>query len=206
MPAEFQKAMDRTLNHAQNTFCFLDDILIVPKGEENEHEKLVRNVLLKLNEENLALKYSKCEFFQSSVNWLGQKLSSEGFVPKITKTEAIANLQPSKSLKPVRSFIGSINQLSKFIPNAASLTDKLRPLLKEENEKKKMKNIRLPVKKFEWDSQHSVVFEAIKKAVANIAMINYYNHSREDRVKCDASHSGLGATLEQLTEQQNGYQ
>ena len=31
MPAEFQKAMDRTLNHAKNTFCFLDDILIVSK-------------------------------------------------------------------------------------------------------------------------------------------------------------------------------
>ena len=29
MPAEFQKAMDSTLNHAENTFCFLDDILIV---------------------------------------------------------------------------------------------------------------------------------------------------------------------------------
>ena len=27
MPAEFQKAMDRTLNHAKNAFCFLDDIL-----------------------------------------------------------------------------------------------------------------------------------------------------------------------------------
>ena len=63
MPAEFKKAMDRTLNHAQNTFCFLDDILIVSKGEEKEHKKLVRNVLLKLDEEKLALKTSKCEFF-----------------------------------------------------------------------------------------------------------------------------------------------
>ena len=34
LPAEFQKAMDRTLNHAKNTFCFLDDILIFSKGEE----------------------------------------------------------------------------------------------------------------------------------------------------------------------------
>ena len=32
-------------------------------------------------------------------------------------------------------------------------------------------------------------------------MINYYNPSRETRVKCDASHSGLGATLEQWSEQ-----
>ena len=41
MPAEFQKTMDRTLNHSKNTFCFLDDLLIVSKGEEKDHEKLV---------------------------------------------------------------------------------------------------------------------------------------------------------------------
>ena len=129
-------------------------------------------MLQKLDDKNLALKITKCDFFQPSVNWLGPNLSAEGIIPKITKTEAIANLQPPKSLKQLRSFMGSINHLSKFIPNAASLTDKLRPLLKEENEKKKMKNVRLPVKKFEWDDQHSVAFEEIKKAVAKIALLN----------------------------------
>ena len=94
-------------------------------------------MLQKLDDENLALKITKCEFFQPSVNWLGHNLSAESIIPKITKTEAIANLQPPKSLKQLRSFMGSINHISKFIPNAASLTDKLRPLLKEENEKKR---------------------------------------------------------------------
>ena len=201
MPAEFQKAMDRTLNYSKNTFCFLDDILIVSKGEAKDHEKLVRNVLQKLDDENLALKISKCEFFQPAVNWLGHNLSIHGIIPKITKTEAIANLKPPKSLKQLRSFMGSINHLSKFIPNAASLTEKLRPLLKEENEKKKMKNVRLPVKKFQWNDQHSVVFEDIKKAVANIALLNYYDPLKQTRIKCDASHSGRGATLEQLSHQ-----
>ena len=67
--------------------------------------------------------------------------------------------------------------------------------------KKKMKNVRLPVKKFEWNDQHSVVFEDIKKAVANIALLNYYDPAKQSRVKCDASHSGLGATLEQWSHQ-----
>ena len=146
MPAEFQKAMDRTLNHAKNTFCFLDDILIVSKGDEHEHEQLVTEVLKKLDNENLALKLETCAFFQSEVNWLGHKLTSEGITPKITKTEANLKLQHPKILKQSRSFMGSIIHLSKFIPNAASLTDKLRPLLWEENEKKKMKNVKLPVK------------------------------------------------------------
>ena len=41
IPAEFQKAMDCTLNHAPNALCFLVDILIVAKGDEKEHEKLL---------------------------------------------------------------------------------------------------------------------------------------------------------------------
>ena len=47
--------------------------------------KLVREVLKRLDNENLALKLANCEFFQSEVNWLGHKLSPTGIVPKITK-------------------------------------------------------------------------------------------------------------------------
>ena len=112
MPAEFQKAMDITLNHAKNTFCFLDDILIVSKGEKIEHEKLGLDVLKKLDDKNLALKLTKWEFFQTEVNWLGHKLTPCGITPKVTKPEAILNLQHPKLLKQLRSFLGSINHLS----------------------------------------------------------------------------------------------
>ena len=43
MPAEFQKAMDCTLIGLKNTFCFLDDILNVIKGSEDQF-KLVTNL------------------------------------------------------------------------------------------------------------------------------------------------------------------
>ena len=93
--------------------------------------------------------------------------------------------------------MGSINHLAEFIPNAASLTEKLRPLLREENEKKKLKRVKIQVKKFEWGEEHSEIFELIKTAGANITKIHYYDPKMATRVKCDASHSGLGATLEQ---------
>ena len=49
--------------------------------------------------------------------------------------------------------------------------------------------------------EHTVVFDAIKNALANISKVNYYDANRETRVKCDASHNGLGATLEQQTDE-----
>ena len=145
--AEFQKAKDHSLNRAKNTFCFLDDILVVSKGEKKEQQKPVINFLKKLDDENLALKLAKCEFFQTEVNWLGHKLTPSGITPKVTKTEAILSLQHQKLLKQLRSFMGSINHLSKFIPNAMSLTDQFKPLLREEKGKKKRENVKLPVRK-----------------------------------------------------------
>ena len=71
MPAEFQKAMDRTLSHAKNTFCFLDDILIVSKGQEKDHENLVLDVSKKVDDENLAMKLSKCKIFSVITKLVG---------------------------------------------------------------------------------------------------------------------------------------
>ena len=147
MPPEFQKAMDRTINHAKNTFCFLNDILIVSKGNETEHGKLIETVLKNLDDKNLALKFSKYEIFKNQVDWLGHQLSESGSRPKFTKTEAILIISPPKLFKQLRSFLGSMNHLAKIIPNALSLTEKLRPLLKEENQKKKLENIKLPREK-----------------------------------------------------------
>ena len=45
MPAELKKAIDRTLDHAKNTFCILDNFLIVSRRDKKEHEKLVLEVL-----------------------------------------------------------------------------------------------------------------------------------------------------------------
>ena len=53
------------MNHSKNTFCFLDDILIVSKGNEHEHKQLVTNVLKKPDNENLELKLKKMCFLST---------------------------------------------------------------------------------------------------------------------------------------------
>ena len=61
MPAEFQKAVDLTLTNCDNTYAYLDDILIVTKGAIETHRQKLQTVLTKLDEENLAI-------FQTSVS------------------------------------------------------------------------------------------------------------------------------------------
>ena len=45
MPAEFQKVIDYTFVGPQNTYCFLDDIIIVSTGSESDHLSYVTKCL-----------------------------------------------------------------------------------------------------------------------------------------------------------------
>ena len=56
---EFQKAMDCTLKGLEGVSCYLDDILVVTKGDIQEHNELVEKVMQRLDVEGLALKLSK---------------------------------------------------------------------------------------------------------------------------------------------------
>ena len=60
-PAEFQKATDCTLAVLDNTFCFLDDILIVSRSGIEMHLDLVRKCLIKLDQENHRINLAKCQ-------------------------------------------------------------------------------------------------------------------------------------------------
>ena len=61
-PVEFQLAMDYTLIGLKNTFCFLDDILILSKGSEEDHFQIVLDCLKKLDADNLRINLPKCHF------------------------------------------------------------------------------------------------------------------------------------------------
>ena len=55
MPAEFQKAVDLTLTNCTNTYAYLDDILVVTKGNKELHQQKLKAVLDILDKENLAI-------------------------------------------------------------------------------------------------------------------------------------------------------
>ena len=63
MPKEFQKIMDNTLQSLSGVFFFLDNILIVSKGSVVEHNYFVEKVIVRLDDENFALKLSKFKLF-----------------------------------------------------------------------------------------------------------------------------------------------
>ena len=186
MPAEFQKAIDCTLAGLDNTFCFLDDILIVSRGGIEKHLNLVRKCLIKLDQENLRINHSKCHFAKEKIEWLGHHIAHSGVTPLSNKTNAIGKLSAPTNLKKLRSFMGSVHHLGKFIPNLSQLCYPLRPLLKKNT-------------KFLWTEEHEKQFSLIKEQIAETTENKHFNPELETRIKCDASRKVLGCALEQRT-------
>ena len=82
--------------------------------------------------------------------------------------------------------MGSVHYISKFIPNPVQISLQLRPFLKNSS-------------KFIWIDVHKNCFSEVKNRIANATENTHHNRQLETRVKCDASRSGRGAALEQLT-------
>ena len=136
MPATFQKTIDKTLEGIPSKFAFLDDILIITKGTVKEHEQELDKKLQKLDEEGLAIGQQKGEFAKNKIEWLGFTITPSGITPMVTKIEAIMKLENPKTLKQLRSFLGSVHHLTTIIPNLAELSEPLRPLLKKQIQQK----------------------------------------------------------------------
>ena len=131
MPAEFQKAVKYTLIGLKTPYCFLDDILIVSKGSEKEHKQHALNCFKRLDEENVRINHPKCLFSKFENDWRGCHISQSVISSLESKTSAILALEEPKSFKKLRSFLGSVRYISKFIPNLAQVSHTLRPVLKK---------------------------------------------------------------------------
>ena len=78
-PSTFMRTMNNYFQDLLDTcvVVFLDDILIFLKTIE-DHERDVRKVLERLCRNKFYAKLKKCEFFKSSVTFLGHDISKDG--------------------------------------------------------------------------------------------------------------------------------
>ena len=85
--------------------------------------------------------------------------------------------------------MGTLNHLQRFIPDLHTHTVHLRASLKACNKQS-----------FLWGEEQNKAFNDIIILIAKIPSLYRFDSSKGSRVKCDASHNGLGACLEQEVE------
>nr|GFC25641.1 retrotransposon protein, putative, Ty3-gypsy subclass [Tanacetum cinerariifolium] len=109
---------------------FIDDILVFSKSKE-EHEDHLRTVLQTLRQEKLYAKFSKYEFWLSSVAFLGHIFSAEGITMDPAKVEAITKWPRPMSVIEVHSFLGLAGYYRRFIEGFSCLALPLTKLMRK---------------------------------------------------------------------------
>ena len=107
-----------------------------------------------------------------------------GIRPDDGKTEAIRVFRTPQSASDVRRFLGLANQLGKFSPHLASISQPLRELLSKG-------------KAWTWDHAQQTAFEATKEELCKPTCLQLYDPNYSTKLPADASSYGLGAVFYQ---------
>ena len=180
IPTIFQEKNDQTLENKHP--AWLDDRIVVTKGSKEQHKKELVDVLTRLENAGYRLSESKSEFFKTEIEWIGHKIDQNGIRPLQDKLMAKRNLKQPNNEKELKSFLGAIQYLSKYIDNLSAQTDSLRQLLKKDTE-------------WLWTEEHTRAFENLKQKITEIPCLAHYNSDYQNVITTDASTKGLGATL-----------
>ena len=94
-----------------------------------EHIKRIDAVFSRLYEHGLKSKPSKCEFFKSSVKYLGHVVSENGVETDPDKIKALSEWPVPHNLKTLRSFLGFTGYYRRFTKDYAKRVKPLNDLL-----------------------------------------------------------------------------
>jgi len=118
-PSIFQCTIESILQGIPHVTVYIDDILITGTTQE-EHLHNLEEVLSQLEKANIRLKLCKCAFFLPSIHYLGHRISAQGLQPLTDKVKAIQDAPAPRNVSQLKSFLGSLNYYSKFLPNLSS--------------------------------------------------------------------------------------
>ena len=193
-PATFQRLMELCLGELHLEWCiiYLDDIIIFSKNPD-DHLTRLEGVFERLAKAGLKLKPSKCEFFRSSLKYLGHIVSKNGIATDPRKVKAILDWPRPKTVTEVRSFTGFTNYYRRFIKGYAKVARPLHELTSGENGKKKHSKV-------QWTDRCQESFDSLKKICSESPVLAYADYAKPFVLHTDASTTGLGAVLYQKQE------
>ena len=183
-PDIFQEKMSELMAGLEFARAYLDDLLIISKGNFDDHLEQLEQALNRLSEAGLKVNASKCSFCKTELEYLGYWITRNGIRPVTKKVEAILKLKPPTKRRELRKFIGMINYYRDIWPQRSHILAPLTALT----------SISVPWK---WSEKHQNAFDEMKRVITRETLLAYPNFNEAFDIHTDASHYQLGACISQ---------
>ena len=109
---------------------YVDDIVVKSKTRE-DHFGILKKVFKKCRLYKLKMNPLKCAFGVSAGKFLGFLVHQRGIDVDLARASAIATMKPPTTHKELKSFLGKLSYIRRFIPGLAAVTSAFAPLLKK---------------------------------------------------------------------------
>ncbi|XP_062558328.1 uncharacterized protein K02A2.6-like [Armigeres subalbatus] len=184
-PDIFQEILQRKiLGGCKGVKNYQDDVLVFG-GTKDEHDTNLAIVMARLKEHNVKLNESKCVFGSQKVDFLGFVLTPKGWEIDEEKMAAIKSFRRPQNCGEVKSFLGLVTFIDRFLLKRADITVNLRALANSDV--------------FHWTEREEKEFRFLQEGALNvIKTLGYYSTTDEIELYVDASPIGLGAVLVQF--------
>nr|GEZ31022.1 putative reverse transcriptase domain-containing protein [Tanacetum cinerariifolium] len=125
-PDVFMDLMNRVCKPYLDEFVivFIDDILIYSRNKE-EHTNHLRIILELLRKERLYAKFSKCDFWIRTVQFLGHLIDSQGLHVDPVKIEALKNWASHTTPAEIRQFLRLAGYYRRFTKDFSKIAKSL---------------------------------------------------------------------------------
>ncbi|CAH8514081.1 unnamed protein product [Dicrocoelium dendriticum] len=181
----FQRFIHEVTRGLEGVYPYLDDILIASSSND-EHLHHLDALFQRLTQHGVTVNPDKCELGQSSIDFLGHRISASGIEALPDKIQALKDYPAPSSFKQLRRFLGLVNYYRRFIPNCASIVQPMTDLLRGKQ------------RSFHFTDDAKLSFEKLKDAISNIALLAHPDTSASLSLTTDASDTAVGAVLQQL--------
>jgi len=171
----------RDLINEGKVAVFVNDVLVGTEMEEG-HDEIVKEILKRLEENDLYVKPEKCVWKTRKIGFLGVVIGPNRIEIEVEKVEGVLGWPEPKNVKDVRKFLGLANYYRRFIKDFAQVARPMNILTRKDE-------------KWQWGKEQQKAFNELKQVFTTKLVLAALDLDKEFRVEADASNYATRGVL-----------